>query len=110
MYSIFFCIECPSELTRLISTSDATNYSIEHGDSLDYAMLISLNPNLGDGYFRGTVVPNTGSFTFTETFLLLGLTTGGYRIGDNNYLVKSFTLRYANTIGANYQNYSTVRK
>ncbi len=110
VYALFIIVECPPQLTRLINTDDTdlSTYTVQAG--VDFNDIISLTPYFSDGYFGVTdLVPNTGSFSFKETFLLLGLTTRGYRIGGLDYFVKSFSLRYANATDTEYQNYTTVK-
>ena len=102
-----FSPECPINAIRLINSQDiATSYVASGGN---FTFLLSSSPKLSDGYFSSSDVPNKGSFTFSEPFVLVNLTTQGYIfLGDESY-VSEFILQYASSSDAPYQNYLTVR-
>ena len=105
---IFTILECPLNRIRLISSEDVSDSSATHG-SASFSSLISLVPLFSEGFFFSSRIPNMGSLTFREQFVIVGMTTQGYRVSDNNYYVSEFTFQHSNSTSTPFQTYKNVR-
>lgn len=95
-------LECPPNQIRLINPDDVVNSYVEYEDSEDtFKFLLSLN---NDDFFRASILPNKGNFTFNKTLLLLGFTTQG----NQDSYVSEFCISYSNSSTNPYQNCTQV--
>ena len=85
---------------RQLNASDVAASSIENGPFLLSGIL------LGDTryYWYSSGIPNTGKLNFTETFVLMGLSTQGHYFPDimDERYVSSFSLEYAGSLNESY--------
>ena len=61
-------------------------------------------------YFIDDVVPNKGNITFKDTFILVGLTTAGFKLEPtkNDQFVSNFIFEYSDTLTSPYKAYHQV--
>ena len=85
---------------RQVNLSDVAASSIENGMYLFDGIL------LGDTRYTwfASGIPNIGMLNFTETFVLMGLSTQGQYFSDimDERYVSSFSLEYAKSLNESY--------